>query len=288
MDHHIATLASAGCAPELSVTSSKGSTWARSVCPLVLVLALSVTGCATSPNPNDHVAVQTYAEANDPLEPFNRTMFDFGNFLDRLIVKPVATMYDGAVPGPARKGIHNALNNLRTPIILANDVLQGEFDQAGITLARFGINTTVGVAGLMDPATKLGYPRHDDDFGITLAVHGVQEGPYLYLPFVGPAPPRDLIGKIVDAFFDPMTYVGGTAPTVQYVVNGIDMRANNIQTLDQIQRSSIDFYATIRSLYRQQRAHDIAKDLKRPDSTPTTSGLLRSGMGAEAQPEHIP
>ena len=121
--------------------------------------------------------------------------------------RPVAKFYRSAVPEPARDGIHNALTNLNSPVVLANDVLQGDGDKAADTFGRFVINSTVGVAGLIDVASKMGIPGHDNDFGITLGKAGAAEGSYLVLPFVGPKPPRDLVGTGVDIAFDPLTYV---------------------------------------------------------------------------------
>ena len=111
------------------------------------------------------------------------------------------------MPKPARDGIHNALTNLNAPVVLANDVLQGDGDKAGNTFGRFVINSTVGIGGLIDVATKIGIPGHDNDFGITLGKGGAAEGSYLVLPFVGPKPPRDLVGAGVDIAFDPLTYI---------------------------------------------------------------------------------
>lgn len=252
----------------------------RALGVILSTLLLSLSACATAPDPSDRAAVQAYEEANDPLEPFNRTMFDVHQFLDRLLIKPMATIYRGVVPDPARKGVRNALYNLRTPVILVNDVLQGEFDRAGTTLTRFAVNTTVGVGGLMDPATDWGYTRHDEDFGQTLAVNGADEGPYLFLPLLGPAPVRDLAGNVVDVFFDPLTYIDGSAAAARFVVDGVDQRESNLETLDEIERGSIDYYATIRSLYRQRRAHVIANGETKPDSLPESPGFLPTGAEA--------
>jgi len=165
------------------------------------------------------------------------------------------------VPEPAREGIHNALTNLNSPVVFTNDVLQGEADKATDTFGRFVINSTVGVAGLVDIAAKMGIPGHDNDFGITLGKAGASEGSYLVLPFVGPKPPRDLVGTGVDIAFDPLTYMSWNNSTLYMMVRGglgvLDSRAASIDVVQQIERSSIDFYATTRSLYRQNRAAQI-------------------------------
>jgi phospholipid-binding lipoprotein MlaA len=173
----------------------------------------------------------------------------------------VAKFYRSAVPAPAREGIHNALDNLNDPVVLANDVIQGDGDKAGQTLGRFVINSTVGLAGLIDVAAKVGIPGHPNDFGITLGKAGSAEGSYLVLPFVGPKPPRDLVGAGVDIAFDPLTYMTWNNSTLYMIIRGglgvLDARTASIDAVESIERSSIDFYATSRSLYRQNRAAQI-------------------------------
>ena len=131
--------------------------------------------------------------------------------------------------------------------------------------------------GLDDPATDYGYARHGEDFGQTLAVYGVNEGPYLFLPVLGPAPPRDLTGVVVDQFFDPLTYIfwddGYTVPVTRFVLNGVDLRARNLEVLDEIERTSVDYYATIRSLYRQSRAEEIANGQTNVEDLPDISNI---------------
>ncbi len=243
----------------MALLTTMAKTGAKVAClGLVMVLA----ACATRPDPSNKVAVQAYEETNDPIEPLNRYFFELNRFFDIILIKPVATWYQGVVPGVARDSIRHFLDNLDSPVILADDSLQGEWNRAGITASRFGINTTVGVLGLFDPATGWGYPQHREDFGQTLAVWGTGEGPYLFLPILGPSNPRDLSGFAVDQFFDPLTYIywNGpyTVPVTRFVVNGIDVRSRNLGTLDQIERTSVDYYATVRSLYRQTRANEIA------------------------------
>jgi len=243
----------------------------------VFGLAVILSGCATRPDTADAAAVAAYEEANDPIEPLNRYFFELNNFLDIILLRPAAEIYDGVLPTIAKDGVRNFLDNLRSPVILANDLLQGEWDRAGDTTARFGINTTAGVLGLGDPATGWGYARHGEDFGQTLAVYGVGEGPYFYAPLLGPAPPRDLAGFGVDRFFDPLTYIlwdeAYTIPVTRFVVNGIDLRARNLDTLDEIERTSIDYYAAIRSLYRQSRVDEIQNGVTDVDALPDISNI---------------
>jgi phospholipid-binding lipoprotein MlaA len=223
--------------------------------------SLLLSACATQ---NPEAIAQ-----HDPWEPTNRAVFDFDVKLDHAIATPVAKFYRSAVPEPARDGIHNALTNLNSPVVFTNDVLQGEGDKATDTFGRFVINSTVGVAGLVDVAAKIGIPGHDNDFGITLGKAGAGEGNYLVLPLVGPKPPRDLIGTGVDIGFDPLTYMSWNDSTLYMIIRGglgvLDERAANIDTVSQIERSSIDFYATTRSLYRQNRAAQINNG-KAPDA----------------------
>jgi len=226
-----------------------------------LAASLMLTACATT-DP------QSLAQ-NDPFEPTNRAVFDFDIKLDHAVATPVAKFYRSAVPQPAREGIHNALDNLNAPVVLVNDVLQGDTNKAGDTLGRFAINSTVGLAGLIDVAAKIGIPGHDNDFGITLGKGGAAEGSYLVLPFVGPKPPRDLLGNGIDIAFDPLTYITWNNSSLYMVIRGglgvLDTRAANIDSVAAIERSSIDFYATTRSLYRQNRNAQIRGDAANQD-----------------------
>lgn len=252
-----------------------GTAARRFGCVALLALAALIAAPAQPAHAQD-AAVETDPE-NDPLEPMNRYFFELNRFFDTILLKPVATWYDGVVPEPGRDGVRNFLDNLRSPVILANDVLQGEWDRAGTTIGRFGINTTVGVLGLFDPATSWGLPKHSEDFGQTLALYGTPEGPYIFLPVLGPAPPRDLTGFVVDQFFDPLTYIywdrAKTVPVTRFVVNGIDQRARSLDTLDQIERTSVDHYATVRNLYRQIRKNEIANGQRDFDDLPDIENL---------------
>ena len=228
---------------------------------LLLVGALAA-GCATAPDPKDSAALAEYQQINDPVEPTNRAIFSFNRFLDSALLKPVATAYRDYTPEFFQRSIHNILNNLRTPVILFNDVLQGEFKRAGVTLGRFLINSTIGVAGIGDPATDFGLPFHNEDFGQTLAVWGADEGPYIMLPILGPSNPRDTIGLIVDILIDPLNWWASNTdrnwiPFARSGVRAVDSRSRNIDALDDLEKSSLDFYAAIRSLYRQRRADEI-------------------------------
>lgn len=220
----------------------------------VIVVGSALAGCAATTNP-DSIA------QNDPYEPTNRQVFEFNQGLDKHVARPLAVFYNHVVPEPARDGIHNMLENMDAPVTFANDVLQGEKTRALETFGRIVINSTLGIGGLIDMAGKMGIPGHSEDFGQTLGVYGAGEGPFLVLPLLGPAPPRDLAGKVVDYGFDPFTYARFDGyKTLGFARAGmgiLDLRARNIDTLDQIERTSLDVYATERSLYRQYRNSEI-------------------------------
>jgi phospholipid-binding lipoprotein MlaA len=198
---------------------------------------------------------------NDPYEATNREIFDLNQKIDSWTLGPTARAYNENVPQVISESVHNSLTNLNLPVVFANDVLQGEPKRAGQTLSRFTVNSTLGVAGLFDVASRMGIPDHTEDFGQTLAVWGVGEGPYLVLPLLGPAPPRDAVGRVVDVFFDPSIYMrikqhpwwmmGREYLTL------LDLRARNMEALDDLERTSLDFYAGTRSLYRQYRGSEI-------------------------------
>lgn len=224
---------------------------------LVVAMGLLLAGCATS-DPSG---------TNDPFEKTNRQVFAFDQKLDKYVVGPSAYAYIKVVPTPARNGIHNFLLNLDLPVTFANDLLQGEMNRAGQTLGRFAINTTIGIGGLFDPASHYGIPYHQEDFGQTLGTWGVGEGPYMVLPFFGPDPPRDSFGQVVDIFLDPTTYIK-LRDHIWYSAGRryfsvVDLKSRNYDTLQNIERGSVDYYASVRSLYRQMRNNDIRNG--RPD-----------------------
>ncbi len=232
----------------------------RSKFGAILLLCALVAGCASTSQTSD----------DDPLEPINREVFAFNHTLDKKAALPAATYYKHAVPNRAREGIHNFLSNLTLPVTFANDLLQGEVTDAGYAVCRLGVNTTVGVLGFMDPASGWGCPSHEEDFGQTLAVYGVPGGPYMVLPLLGSTLPRDLIGKlVVDHYFNPLGYV--TYRGKYYVSVGesliklVDQRSGSIGALKDIERTSIDYYAAVRSIYLQKRASAIENNTLSPD-----------------------
>ena len=201
----------------------------------------------------------------DSLERSNRGVFAFNRQVDRWLLDPLTRGYQFIFPKPVRIAISNFFLNLSSPKVLANDLLQLEWQDAGVTSARLIVNTTVGIVGFFDVAQRWGLERHDSDFGQTLALAGTPSGPYLMVPVFGPATVRDGIGTVVDAFFQPAYYVLGPAtliigPTeiLLYTgTSGISTRERHLAELKALEDSSIDFYAALRSAYYQNRVAEI-------------------------------
>lgn len=227
---------------------------------LALSALVVVSACATPPT--DPGARAAFEEANDPFEPTNREIFSFNMWLDRNAIKPVAIAYRDYIPELGRKGIRNALTNINEPVVFANNLLQGQFTRAATTFTRFVVNTMFGLGGLIDVAKNEGVEKQSGDFGQTLWAYGVPDGPFLMLPVLGPSNPRDGVGMGADTFLSPYGYIMDAGPSNwfgfgRFVVDGIDTRASVLDELDSIERTSLDFYASIRSLWRQKRAKDL-------------------------------
>ena len=202
-------------------------------------------------------------DVNDPLESVNRGIFEFNEFFLQWVLGPISGVYKDFVPDPIRKSIGNILHLVAAPIILGNDLLQGEWERAWITTQRTVVNATVGVAGTFDVAAdSLDLPRHSEDFGQTLAVWGVGEGLYLVIPFFGPSNPRDAIGKLVDGYVHPLNRWAANTDREEityglFSANAVHEYSEIQDELDQIRKTSIDYYAAIRSMFRQKRAAEI-------------------------------
>jgi phospholipid-binding lipoprotein MlaA len=218
---------------------------------LVMTLGTALSGCAT-----------TSDEPMDPLEPVNRFVFDLNQKLDRNAALPAATYYAETVPDPVRVRVHNVLANLSSPVTAANYLLQGHVTYAGEAAGRFLVNTTLGVVGLYDVATDWGMPERNRDFGLTMGNIGIPPGPYLVIPFGGGSSVRDLAGSYVDGYFSPLRYVGrydgrNYVGLLKSVVGTVDSRSRNLEAYREIERNSVDYYATMRSRYLQRRAQLI-------------------------------
>lgn len=238
------------------------STRSRRAARALLLLALLLpAACASGGASGGADPVTAATEPGDPLERTNRDVFDFNLAVDDAVLRPVAVFYRDAVPAPVRTGLRNALNNLEEPRILANNLLQGRLLDAGHTFMRFFINSTAGVGGLIDVAGPSGIARRSGDFGQTLHVWGVGAGPYLMLPLLGPSNPRDATGLAADAALNPLTWLFPTAANIGLVAaDGVATREANIENLDEIRNGSLDPYARLRSLWRQNRAAEIGAD----------------------------
>jgi|GEM_PF-2365270 len=206
--------------------------------------------------------VITADRLSDPYEETNRGRFAGHVWLHRSIIDPVERIYIYVVPSPARYGVHNFFFNLETPSVLANDLFQGDIGRAGDTVARFLVNTTLGLGGLIDVAGKTGMHYRDNDFGATLANYGVSDAPYLLVPIIGPSNPRDLGGKAVDFFLDPLRYVtlpGGILTSVGRTgVHELDKRSMDVGELDALAKTAADPYAEERAMARKRRAGEIS------------------------------
>ncbi len=212
--------------------------------------------------------------ANECFEGVSRAMFKFNNALDKVVFEPVSKGYR-ALPSPIRKGTGNAVDNLRSLLTFSNNILQGEFRKAGNTAGRFAINTTAGILGIFDPASALGLKEDEkEDFGQTMGVWGADSGCYFVLPILGPTTTRDAIGLVGNVFLDPVYQIthnteirngvvgnGNYSEHNYYYYRGagaVDFRAKNIESWDSLEENSIDLYASLKSLYLQNRNKKIS------------------------------
>lgn len=254
--------------PLVCINSSRAAVAGRGL--LVVALGFVLASCAgklPKVEPGavpDEAPVQeiSSSEVQDPWESMNRATFWFNLKLDKYLLRPAAIGYRLALPQQVQVSIHNLLDNASSPVTFANDLFQGEFKRSGVTIGRLVTNSTVGIGGLFDVAAHVGLKKHKSDFGQTLALWGTGKGPYLMIPLLGPSNVRDGFGRAVDVFLDPLTYVyffydveyGGAA---QRALGAIDFRARNLESLDELQATSIDYYATVRSAYGQARRQRI-------------------------------
>src|SRR5580700_8234989 len=222
---------------------------------LVVIAASGLSGCASSQNqPAERL---NSAERADPLEPFNQAMLTFNRKADDWILHPVAAKWARIMPQPARASVGRFFNNVSVIPRFANDLFQLQFKQGGTEVARFGINSTLGVAGLFDPAEQwFGLQPKDNDFGLTLAKYGVGEGPYLVLPLLGPSTVRDALGGFADGAMNPVNYVVSGAPLYEgsaKAFSAVNTRSQNLDRFDDVDRYSIDLYGAVQDAYLQRR-----------------------------------
>lgn len=212
---------------------------------LALTALALLAGCATTEGP---------VNPRDPYEPFNRSMFKFNDNLDRAVIKPGIDVYTTVIPGFARTWISNFFSNVGDVWIGANNLLQGKIDQAASDVARVLVNTTFGVAGLVDVATDMGLQHHNEDFGQTLGRWGVEPGPYLVLPVFGPRDVRDSFGLVADIYGNPIGYMHDVRwRNSLWALSFIDLRANLNDAQSLVQQAALDPYTFVREAYIQRR-----------------------------------
>ncbi len=224
---------------------------ARRYLVLSLVTA-ALIGCAADDRRADPYAI------NDPLEDYNRVMFNINRTVDGVLMKPAAELYLLILPIRVQHGVSNLLDNLGEPLNVANNLLQGKMAPAGVSTGRFVINSTLGLIGIFEVADEFGLERTAEDFGQTLASWGLGDEPFLVLPLLGPSNPRDALGFAVDSVADPLTYVvRSEVRLARSITRGVEQRAKHLDDLETLEQTSVDFYAAMRELYRQFRANEI-------------------------------
>lgn len=225
---------------------------------LALAAAAGLSACASRPNKVQATVAPAPTAPGDPFEATNRRILDFNFKVDDTIFRPAAEFYRRAVGPWTRRRVRNALDNLNEPRVAANALLQGRPVAAGTSVMRFAVNSTLGLGGLFDLEPVGGPPRQEIGFGQTLYAWGLPDGPYLMLPFAGPYTPRDLAGDVGDGFMNPVNWLlpfGANAGRL--VTLGLDERERNIEALEEIRNNSLDPYARLRSLWRQNRDAEL-------------------------------
>ena len=231
-----------------------------------LISLMLVTNVSADTDGENSLSKKNSGKVKDCFEGLNRATFSLNQGLDKAIFKPVARGYR-KLPSPIRSGTSNALENISSVLTIPNNILQGEFKKAGINTGRFIVNTTVGILGAFDVATKIDFPEYEkEDYGQTFGAWGIGAGCYVVLPVLGPSTVRDAIGSFVNAFGDPYynmsvhgnnQYLDKKVYIATKTISGIDFRAKNLETIDNLEKNSMDFYASVRSLYLQDRQQKI-------------------------------
>ena len=238
----------------------------------LLITCVLTSGLLADTDGENSLSKKNPSEVKDCFESVNRATFKFNQVLDGAIFEPVAKAYR-VLPSPIRKGTSNALINLSNLVTIPNNLLQGDFKKAGENTLRFAVNTTVGILGLFDVAQGMGFTEYEkEDYGQTLGTMGVGEGCYLVLPILGPSTVRDTTGSIAnllggDAWYN-VTVKNDTQHFEErdyYMTragSGIDFRAKNLNSINNLEKNSMDFYASVRSLYLQDRQQKISNSKK--------------------------
>lgn len=234
---------------------------------LMATLLGGTTACSNAPQaaqttPHaqaDNGDNETAAHDIDPLEPLNRGVYRFNTTVDGVVLKPATMIYRGVVPEEGRTMVTHFLENLYSPVVFANSVLQADPQNSFTTLWRFLINTSFGIGGLFDVASEAGLKNRPADLGETFAFYGADTGPYIVLPIIGPSNTRDAFGRLGDAFMNPFNYVDTGTSIALWTATAIDARSNNTKLIDSVYETSLDPYATFRSGYMQKRASEIKR-----------------------------
>jgi phospholipid-binding lipoprotein MlaA len=232
---------------------------ARSLGAGLALAALMLSGCATGPN----------VDSRDPLEPFNRGMYQFNDTVDRAVVKPVATVYRDVLPSPLRTGVTNFFANLQDAWSVVNNSLQLKGEAAGDSLVRFGVNTFLGLGGVLDIASEMQIERHTEDFGQTLGHWGVGAGPYLVLPLLGPSTLRDTAALPVDAQGNLVSGVSDVSTRNSLTALGLlNRRARLLEATSILDQVALDPYTFTRDAFLQRRQNDVYDGYPPDDAEP--------------------
>ena len=260
------------------------TTWAICRWAVVAVLAAStalVSGCATTQQALERV--KTAGSRFDPIEPVNRVVYSFNDRIDKAVVKPVAEGYKTILPTQVRYCISNVFGNIADVPTSLNNFLQGRVKEGGSDLCRVGVNTTVGLLGCFDIASKWGFEKHNEDFGQTLGHWGVQTGPYIVLPLLGPSTLRDATALLIDSRIDPIRYVNDIpVRNISYGARLIDRRAQLLDTTNFLEDAALDPYVFIRDAYLARRRSLVDDGNSRPATD--TSGGDATQPTTEAKP----
>ena len=232
-----------------------------------LISLMLATNVYADTDGENSLSKKNSGDVKDCFEGLNRATFSLNQGLDKAIFKPVARGYR-KLPSPIRSGTSNALENISSLLTIPNNILQGEFKKAGINTGRFAVNTTVGILGIFDVATKMNFPEYErEDYGQTFGAWGIGAGCYVVLPVIGPSTVRDAFGSFVNVLGGDPYYNASVHGNNQYlnkdiymktkIISGIDFRAKNLETIDNLEKNSMDFYASVRSLYLQDRQQKI-------------------------------
>ena len=229
---------------------ARGTTGGAKKMALMITACAVLAACSTTP--------QGEGEVYDPLEEVNRTTLKINEAVDKVVLEPVARGYRAATPTAFRLALRNFLRNLKSPVIIGNQILQGDLEGTANSTLRMIVNTLAGFGGILDLASDGGVPYEPEDFGQTLAVWGVGDGPYLVLPVFGPSTLRDTGGMLVDAYADPIRlYLFNTDQEewhyARIAASVVDQREELLDVIDDLRRNSFDYYAALRSTYIQRR-----------------------------------